>query len=272
MSIDQEIFRAYNISQIDLDQKEIEDILINLNHNMRTYTLVYQVIQSNRHASIVLHEANKIGMYIPPVKRYMLNAYEFFIHNIAYYESTFDRGDKAYPTQEEIFLSPDPYSLLSMYRDDQILQPGYQFTRNYNDRQEMILKFITDNYQTIGKFELPSNLRPNYVRDAKLVFYSSPTEKYSYSMNELFRCLDYQQRVMWKANKQPFHQLSVLYLRQQLLEKLSKWKDYCGLPNDEQYRLFLQLIQGLDKILVKHNLQSIDHYICSPQLPDIQIE
>jgi len=274
MSADQDIFLAYGLYQTGLTKNQIQEKINYLSKFKKTYPFLYSVVFSDRHPSTIVQEASKIGMFIPIAKRYGINAYNFYINNINNYEVVFERQNSTYPTHEDIIRSNDKYKLLSMYRDEEIFSNGHCTIFNYDDRRDMLEKYIKDNYLSLGHFSIDSNSRSIYSYTLPLITYNDGREKIHYSIADLIHFYDPNTRIIYKKPGIAFNPLSLLHLRQLILEKLAKWKDRAGYNvTYEKEKKIIPISEHELKILVNYidsciphiNKPDIKSYIDTPQ-------
>jgi len=270
-----DIFRAYGLSTSGLNHEEQLIVLIELSKLRRTFNFLKEVIESDRYPRTVMLLASKVGMYIPPFRRIGLRAYEFYLANIKYYETVLERPsmELRIPSLNEIFMAKDRISFLMRCRDDEILRPGYKFSRRYDDRREMIKKFITDNILPLGEFRLQNNSRSSYSSKTKTIIYNDTKTTISYSVAELLKLFDLSRRVLWKDSRGftspqkdlAFSQLSLLHLRQQILEKFGQWRDHNSYQSSGSKDLY-QVLTSLDLILIDEPRYDIGAYLSTPRL------
>lgn len=250
MSADQEIFKAYGLSQVGLLVEDINDILNNLSVQKKTYCYLQSVIFSNRDPAHIISIANKVGMYIPNSHRVGIKTYNFFINNIEYYESVLDtiNYNISYPEQEDIFLTDDKLTLLMKYPDHMIRKKTFVLYPEYSDRKVMIRQFISDNYDSIGYFTCESNLHSNYNQYANLFVYSSNKDKLAYCLSQLQNAVDLNSKCMWKQMNEKFHPLTVRHLYKTLQIKQCRWKLYDGY-NRDNITVFNTLLNKLNILI-----------------------
>ena len=270
-----DIFFAYGLCPSGLNEIEISKIVENISRVKKTFPFLQEVVNSNRHPYTIMTISAKFGMFIPPRKRVGLDAYNFFLNNIKYYESTFDRVSQQVPSLYEIYMANDKVNLLMKFRDDEILRHPYKFTRNYSNRKDMIQSFIDNNITIHGQFSLDINTRKVYGSKAKVIAYQetgSPVKVYS--TDEFFLLIDHQRGIIWKdtqgfltpSNEYAFSRLSLHHLRQQILEKSNQWKNrdsafqYNGPP--ELYNL-LCIVENL---LINDSRNDVSAYLSCPML------
>lgn len=279
MSADQDIFRAYGSYQTGLNKSQIQEKINHISALKKTYPFLRDVVFSDRLPSTIIREANKIGMFIPIAKRYGLHAYNFYINNIEYFETIFDRNNAPYPSHEEIIRTSDKYKLLSMYRDDEIFSNGKSVIFNYDDRKEMLSKYIDENYIFIGHFTIDSNSRSIYSYSLPLITYTEDNLKEHYSIGELIKLYDVNSRIILKKNGGAFNPLSLLQLRHIILEKICKWKDKSGYNvTYEKNNKIIPYTSHELKVLLDYIDSSIPHinkpnqniYIDSPQTLEVR--
>ena len=261
-----DIFLAYGLCPSGLSEIEISKIVENISRVKKTFTFLQKAVNSNRHPYTIMTISSKFGMFIPPRKRIGLDAYNFFLNNIKYYESTFDRVSQQVPSLYEIYMANDKVNLLMKFRDDEILKPPYKFTRNYNTRKDMIQNFIDNNITIHGQFSLDINTRKVYGSKAKVITYQEGDNKKLYSTDEFFLLIDHQRSVIWKDSREAFSRLSLHHLRQQILEKSNQWKNrdsafqYNGPP--ELYNILCIL----ENMLINESRNDVSAYLGCPML------
>lgn len=240
LGLDQLLLYAYHFKA----EKGIKKIANKIRETQKTAQVVQEVWKSNRAPYTIMLSAAKVGMYIPPIHRVGIQAFNFFIENIRYYEKTFSRC-RSFPSKEEIFLSENKIDLLSQFRDDEILSIGVKWTPDYSDRKKMIQSFIDDNIiQERGIFSLDSNARSSYHPNARIILYTQKDTRIALNIEELGKAIDPVRRVVWKANNESFDPLSLLQLRSLILKKFSQWKDRTGHPDGPNE--LLNLVYRLD--------------------------
>ena len=97
-----EIFKAYGLSQIGLDENQQKLYLEGLAKTKRTFPYLCEVLISDRSPSIIIKLADGVGMFIPSKHRWGKKAYKFYLSNIRYYESGFDRSNQKFPQIHEL--------------------------------------------------------------------------------------------------------------------------------------------------------------------------
>lgn len=236
LDYDPDYITAYQLSVIGCTSKELIDLCSELRQAKRTFSLLEEAVLSDRHPYTIMMIAGKVGMYIPPRKRIGINAYNFFVSNIHYYDNVNQNANAL--NIREILLSRDRIGFLMRFRDNEILKAGYKFSRNYSSRLEMIQNFINSNVLIHGEFRLESNSRHLYGTKAKVIHYIKGEERVRYSTSELFSVL----------NEKGFSKLSLHHLKQQILEKLEQWKhrDHCQNSDSPQ---LLSLLGRLEHLL-----------------------
>lgn len=269
-----DIFYAYGLSTSGLNESELNRILDNINQTKKTFPYLQRVINSDRYPYTIMTISSKIGMYIPPQKRLGLDTYSFFLNNIKYYEATFDRESQQVPDLYQIYMSNDKVSLLMKFKDPEILKHPYKFTRNYNNRKEMIQNFIKDNINIHGQFKLDINTRKVYESDVKVIKYQEGSITKSYSLYDFYSLIDREKGIVWKDpqgfldkdEKNTFSRLSLHHLRQQILEKSNQWKNrdtsfqYNGPP--ELYTILCIL----EQLLINEPRNDANAYLGCPML------
>jgi len=270
-----DIFLAYGLCPSGLNETEISKIVDNISRVKNTYQFLHEAVNSNRYPYTIMTISSKFGMFIPPRKRIGLDAYDFFLNNIKYYESTFDRVSQQVPNLYEIYMANDKVSLLMKFRDDEILKHPYKFTRNYSDRKDMIQSFIDNNITIHGQFSLDINTRKVYGSKAKVIKYQeagSPVKVYS--TDEFCLLVDHHRGIIWKdpkgyldpSGENAFSRLSLHHLRQQILEKSNQWKSrdlafqYNGPP--ELYNILIIL----ENLLINDSRNDVSAYLGCPIL------
>lgn len=274
-SVDQDYLLAYGFTPFGLDPSELIALYQQLKQTKRTFPFLEEAILSNRYPYTIMVIAAKIGMYIPPRKRVGIMTYQFFINNIQSYEPTFERDSGArVPGIYEIAMARDKVGLLSRHRDDEILQPGYKFSRNYSTRQEMIENFISNNITVHGQFKLESCSRTSYSTKAKVIVYLDSTSKLLYSTTELLSLFDMIRGVVWRDPRAffepqsfiPFTRLSLHHLRQQILERLEQWRHRDGYAQSGSSPELHNLLNNLESILSTEPRNEASAYLGNPVL------
>jgi hypothetical protein len=270
-----DIFLAYGLCPSSLNETEISKIIDNISQVKKTYPFLLEAVNSNRYPYTIMNISAKFGMFIPPRKRIGLDAYNFFLNNVKYYESTFDRVSQQVPNLYEIYMANDKLNLLMKFRDDEILKHPYQFTRNYANRKDMIQSFIDNNITIHGQFSLNINTRKVYGSKAKVISYQeSGKSSREYSIDEFYLLIDHQRRLIWKdsqgflnpSDQNAFSRLSLHHLRQQILEKSNQWKNrdsavqYNGPP--ELYNILIIL----ENLLINDARNDLSAYLGCPML------
>jgi len=271
-----DIFSAYGFSLSSLDHEKQICLLNKISNIKKTFPYLREVVSSDRYPRTIMLLSSKIGMYIPPRKRIGLAAYNFYLSNIKYYESILERsfvGSKI-PSIHDIFMAKDRVAFLMKYRDDEVLQPGYQFSRNYENRRNMIEKFISDNILIYGEFNLENNSKTSYATRARVITYSDGKITLNYSATELLKLFDLSRGVLWKniqgfnvpCEALAFHRLALLHLRRQILEKFGQWRhrdNHCQISGSaELYRIFV----NLENILNNEVRNDAGAYLGNPRL------
>lgn len=269
-----DIFSAYGLCPSGLSDEEIAKISESISQTKKTFPFLQEVIHSNRYPYTIMTIAAKVGMFIPPRKRVGLDTYNFFLSNIKYYEAIFERATQPIPTFYDIYMSNDKVSLLMKFKDNEILQPNYKFSRNYSTRKEMIEKFIENNIMIHGHFFLEYNSRKVYGTKAKVITYVEKQKKLSYSTDEFLLLVDLQRGVIWKES-QGFHnpnqdlafsRLSLHHLRQQILEKSNQWKNRDGAVQYNGPQELCNILVILENLLVNDIRNEISAYLGNPIL------
>ena len=275
-----DIIRAYKLSAIGCSELELKNLSLSLSKIKKTFTHLKNVVSSTRYPYVVMEKSAKIGMYIPPRQRCGILAYEFFINNIRHYETV--RNRVKVPPKEDLYLASDPFDLLLSMRDDQILVKGYKFTRNYTDRTEMIKDFIRNNLLTLGRFELPSNVKESYDAGTRLILYqrltygssgsgSGDSERGSgsrsgemvvrerYSVGELTKMIAAQLSGM----NHKFDRLAVMDLKKKILVKISQWRQSDNNSKSGPPDL-LTLLGQCEAVTNENNIRSsyLEYLIC----------
>ena len=269
-----DILNAYDLSASGLSPSEISTILENLQLHRKTYSYLEEAVKSNRYPYTVMLVAAKIGMYIPPRKRLGIAAYKFFISNIRYYEATFERADQEVPGLYTIYMAKDKVNMLMKFRDDEILKAGYQFSRNYSSRLDMINKFIAENISVYGYFSLDSNSRKSYGSKAKVITYQEAGQKWSYSANEFLLLMDMSRGTVWKnssgflsnSSAVAFSRFSLHHLRQQILEKFEQWRHRDGLIQTTGPTELYNILVNLENLLANDVRNDASAYLGNPVL------
>lgn len=218
-----------------------------------SFPYLWEVILSNRYPTTIMLLASKIGMYIPPKFRVGLHSYNFYLANVKYYDlaiSRLCRGDPLIaPTFSQIYLASDHYKFLIKFRDDEILQANYKFSRNYSDRSLMIKKFIDDNIIPFGEFSLLTNSQSAYNNRAKNIKYTEGTTVLYYSTSEFIRAIDLRFHCIWKNSsaKIRFKNLCLIKLRHQIFELITKWKNRD--PSKSLPKELVTILSSLDIII-----------------------
>jgi hypothetical protein len=233
---DPDYITAYQLNGVGLSSKELNDLCLELRQSKRTFTLLEEAVLSDRHPYTIMILAGKIGMYIPPRKRVGLDAYNFFISNIHYYDNVIT-GSKPL-TVYEVLMSRDRINFLMRFKDNEILRIGYKFSRNYSSRLEMIQNFITNNVLIHGEFKLTSNSPYLYSTKAKVIQFKIQNEHHKYSVIELSNIL----------NAKQFSKLSLQHLKQQILDKLQQWK-YHPQAKDLNSPQLINLLNRIETII-----------------------
>ena len=275
MSADQDIFIAYGLYQTGLSSAEIQKKINEIAKIKKTYPYLYNVIYSDRKPITIMKEAEKIGMFIPPFKRYGTQTYLFYINNINYYENIFNRLYLTYPSELEIIRSSDPYELLSMYTDSEIRKDGLMFLLNYNNRKEMIEHLIENNYKIFGVFSLPYNSRSKYDLMTPLILYNENGVQSVYSISFFLNNYDQKKKLIYKEQNLPFNILSLYQLRHKILEKFPKWKDmseytsYYFIDGEKKAfkdHILISLVKILDEICIHLDKPNKSSYIDTPKI------
>jgi hypothetical protein len=273
-----DIFLAYGLSPSGLSEEEIAQMINNISQTKKTFGVLQEVVNSNRHPYTVMTISAKVGMFIPPRKRIGLEAYNFFLQNIKYYENTFERSGQQVPNLYDIYMAKDRINLLMKFRDDEILRPGFRFSRNYANRKDMITSFIENNILIHGQFTLESNSRKAYSTKAKVItfieFVNGQTRKFFYSTDELIMLIDMPRRTVWRdpqgftnpQNHLAFSRLSLHHLRQQILEKFEQWRQRDGLGQFVPPVQLSNILMTLETILAGDVRNDVNAYLGNPIL------
>lgn len=273
-----DIFIAYGLSISGLKSDEKYRLLTEISHTKKTFPYLREIIKSDRHPHTVMRLSSKVGMYIPPRKRVGLNAYRFYLANIKYYETILDRPfiDVKILTIHDIFMAKDRLAFLMKHRDDEILKPEFKFSKTYENRKDMLEKFILNNILVYGEFSLKNNSRTSYSTKARVIIYNEPTQKItmSYSTAELLQLFDLSRGVLWK-NPQAFYapredlafsRLSLLHLRKQILEKFNQWRHRDNAHYINGSAELYQILVNLEHILINEVRNNVGAYLGNPQL------
>lgn len=273
-----DIFFAYGLSMSDSNADEKIRLLTEISNTKRTFPYLQEIIKSDRYPRTIMLLSSKVGMYIPSRKRIGLSAYNFYLENIKYYEYILDRPFAGFkiPTIYDIFMAKNRVMFLMKHRDDEILRSEYNFPADYENRKDMIEKFITNNILIYGEFTLENNSRTSYSTKAKakVIVYSDLKTTLRYSISELLNLFDLSKGVVWKnpqgfANPHPdlaFNNLSLLHLRQQILEKFGQWRN-----RDNAHYIYgstelYQILTYLENMLINEIRNDAGAYFGSPQL------
>lgn len=275
---DHDILLAYGLSPGGLNEDEITNLISNITQSKKTFSALQEAVNSNRYPYTIMKIAAKVGMFIPPRKRIGLEAYKFFIHNIKYYDNTFERCGQQVPNLYDIYMSKDRINLLMKFRDNEILRPGFRFSRNYSNRKEMITNFINNNILTHGQFSLESNSRKAYSTKAKVIMFTEyvngQIQKFLYGTDEFINLIDIPRRLVWRdpqgfRNPQThlaFSRLSLHHLRQQILEKFEQWRQRDGFGQFMAPSKLSNILTSLENILAGDVRNDINAYLGNPML------
>lgn len=270
-----DIFSAYGLCPSGLNDNEIAKIIDNITRTKKTFPFLQDAVQSYRYPYTIMIIAAKIGMFIPPRRRVGLDAYTFFIANIKFYEATFERAHQQVPNLYEIYMSNDRVGLLMKFRDEEILQQCYKFSRNnYSTRKEMIDSFIENNVSIYGQFSLENNSRTVYATKVKVISYQEGQQKLTYSTNEFLLLFDLQRGIVWKdpqgflnpSNHLAFSRLSLHHLRQQILEKCGQWKNRDGACQYNGPPELHNILVVLENLLANDIRNDVSAYLGNPIL------
>lgn len=269
-----DIFFAYGLCPSGLSDDEIAKIGDSISQTKKTFPFLQEVVHSNRYPYTIMTISAKIGMFIPPRKRVGLDAYRFFLANIKFYESTFERATQQVPTLYDIYMANDKVNLLMKFRDDEILCSNYKFSRNYSTRKEMIENFIENNIMIHGQFILENNSRKVYSTKAKVITYQEKQKKISYSTDEFLVLVDLQRGVIWKESQGfltpredlAFTRLSLHHLRQQILEKSNQWKNRDGAIQYNGPVELYNILVILENLLMNDIRNDVSAYLGTPIL------
>lgn len=268
--IDHDYLLAYGLTPSGLSPSEVKATYHQLRQTKRTFPFLEEAILSNRYPYTIMVIAAKIGMYVPPRKRVGVTTYNFFINNVRYYETVFDRSGSGeqVPSIYEIAMSKDKVAFLSRFKDNEILRPGYKFSRNYTTRREMINNFITNNIIVHGQFRLENCSQPTYGTKVKVVIYEDTAVRLQYSTNDLLSLCDMSRGVVWKDHSAnvPFSQLSLHHLRQQILERLEQWRQRDGYSQPPSTPQLHSLLTNLEVLLASEPRSEISAYLGNPML------
>lgn len=219
-----------------------------------SFPYLWEVIISDRYPTTVMLLASKIGMYIPPRFRVGLASYNFYVANVKYYETVIERLSNTdhkfqVPDFNEIYLATDRYAFLLQFRDDEILQAKYRFSRNYTDRGSMIKKFIVDNFVSFGEFTLLTTSRSSYSGRHRNIKYTDKNTVCYFSTADFLRLVDRRCRKVWKdpTHQDWFSTITLVKFKKLVNQYINKWKqqDFTKpIPKD-----FTTIIHELDSII-----------------------
>jgi hypothetical protein len=256
-----DFFLAYGLSLVNFNS-EAEETLLHLQKIKRTFPLLTEIIFSDRHPYTIMQIASRIGMYIPPKKRVGIFAYEFFIANVSYFEDVREQPD---PSLYDIHQANDSLKFLMKFKDCQILKSGYKFSRNYNDRRSMLEKFINENILPYGKFKLVSHAQNVYDSKAQVITYTDHRKKQHFSVQDLLKRINQNNDCSESGEKHPpFSNLSLLHLRQQILEQIEQWHHRDGSGKNYVAPSLQNLLQYLETILQYEAKNEMSAYLGHP--------
>jgi hypothetical protein len=256
-----DILRAYRINCDDLLPEQQKELVLSLSKTHVMFNLIGLVVKSSRYPYYVMQVAGQVGMYIPINHRIGLKAYNFFIHNILYYHSFIQ--SVSFPSMEEIFLSHNRVSFLERYPDDVILKSlvlnnsKANCYPQYDDRVLMIQDALAGNFSRYGEWNISSNNKELFSScNSKLITFTTPNAKLLLSIDEINKGIDIINKCL-RIQDIVFGYLSVLELRQKLLEKCSRWKDSTlGRSSTTGMNNIIKLIDKLDTIVNKQYINT----------------
>lgn len=265
-----DIFTAYGLSPEGLTEEE-RTMYIKMITDKRTFPYLYEVLISDRKPKTIIKLAYGIGMSIPINHRSGIKSYTFYVKNIRYYESLFDRANQKMPKLYEIYLSSDPLTLLMKFRDDEIQKPEFILKKNYDTRLEMLNDFIKQNIDSHGRFELLSNSKSCYSTKQKTIKWTMDQYELSWVAADFIKLINVEQGKVWMdtTRKNWFSSLTLHHLRKIILEKINQWntKDL----GTYSYNIFPQelvsILQSLEIILESDLRNSVTAYIGEPTIP-----
>lgn len=218
------ILRVYNIAYTNIGKENIRRILKNLNDTKFTFTYLLEVLESNRYPIQIIKVAKKVGMFIPPMYRFGIHAFSYFINNIKYYEDVLIKDSKKSPTIYEIFYSQNRVKFLMGFRDDQLMLKEYSFSKRNINRLKFINEFIKNNITSKGEFRLLSNSRYMYKSNSKCIKYISNLGEQYFSVDDIIKHTNTTNKRIKNPIGGFFEELSLLTLFKRILEKFSFWK------------------------------------------------
>lgn len=263
-----EIFSAYKLPLTGLKNDQIKIYLNQLHSNKKTFPYLLDAVTSDRHPFTIMLISCKFGMYIPPKQRVGIKSYQFFINNVNYYETTFERSTETIPNIESLILDPNPVKTLMKFRDDEILKTEHYFDRNYNDRRDMIEEFVRNNVAVNGNFDLVTNSRSCYSSNAKTIIYTDPNIKVLYSCYDLLGLFDHGRGKLWRDQymNSEFNKLALANLREKILKKLAQWKNRDIASGLSVPIELVKILENLDNLLVGESKTTTDAYLGNPSV------
>lgn len=253
-----EIFQAYDLDVSGLNESQTNKLFTQASRNP-TFPYVIEAVNSNRHPYTIMAIGAKLGMFIPIRRRTGIHSYNYFMSNIKYYEHVLTSAHTKIPTLMDIYMSRDRLNMLMQYRDDQILQNGYRFSRNFETRKDMLTNFIKYNILTYGEFILDSNHMSSYNTDNKIISYYNDKSHLYYSTPEIIELITSHDNI---PNKLCLHSL-----RQQILEKFTQWRRRNGFNNVTHYpHRLVYLLSLLEPLLIHDVRNQPDAYLVDPSL------
>ncbi len=264
-----DLFQAYGLESSGVSSGQIRELIEHLSSTKRTWSVLQEILESNRHPITVMKIAYKAGMLIPMKRRYGLDAYRHFLENVKYYDLITDEVKSL--DLYEIYLSIDPIKFLMRYRDSDLVQVGFIPGQ---DREEALRKFYRNTLEVYGTFTLESNSRSTYSTKAKVIRYRSPYEDIYYSASDLTILFDLSRGILWKdrqgfGDPRPelaFNRLALHQLRQRILEKFEQWRNRDGFKQASGPPELHTILTGLENFLTNEPRNEISAYFGNPTL------
>ena len=180
--------------------------------SMGTFPYIKHAVESDRSVETINGIAHKIGMCIPQNLQKGDLAYSYFIANASKYERVLAGVPRDFPSLESIFLKTNYTDYISQFQDDYLVSASPDI---HTSRENLIVQFIEENIYSVGRFTLPI--------DTLSVYKNSKTECFVYQASGQVEVQMSMDGIRDGINKKQFSELTLMHLRQTLLEKVHFW-------------------------------------------------
>lgn len=241
-----------------LSEEEINNLYNQCTKNIRGFTNIIAVINSNRWPTTIYQAAKNFGMTIPQKFLYGTKAYQYFLNNVKEYLKVDLNGRPSIHDiigafnvlkYVEVFSDDSLLSLLSQMRNDVIV--NNKVVLNYQDRSdllEIVNQSIIDHY---GKFEMiHTNATLCDDEQCDIISFTIGQRKIVFSIEALITYYDMANNLWYydPAELKTFNRMVML----QLKYLLDHYLDLQSQKKENQKNLgILKLKQKIEKFLEK---------------------